>query len=166
MKCSWKNIILGLHSTWSRKGNIVACFLHTILHKFSNHDELCNCRVCIDPNFHDMCLLFLDKLNSTTLDMEIQKATEVNCKVIVTLRTTSESYKNKFQVLLFLFMQALLRSNIIKSCPDERTLLKNLGSCFGKSAIRRNQDPSAYVTDLITLIEKVLLLHCNLHFVT
>ncbi|KAM3407443.1 hypothetical protein ACQJBY_001074 [Aegilops geniculata] len=86
-------------------------------------------RVCIDPNFHDICLMFLHKVNSPILDMEIRKATYANCKI-------------------------LLRSDIIKSCSGERTLLKNIGSWFGKSAIQWNQDPSTYVDGLIPLIVK------------
>uniref|UniRef100_A0A452Y211 CCR4-NOT transcription complex subunit 1 CAF1-binding domain-containing protein n=2 Tax=Aegilops tauschii subsp. strangulata TaxID=200361 RepID=A0A452Y211_AEGTS len=111
-------------------------------------------RVCIDPNFHDICLMFLHKVNSPVLDMEIRKATYANCKVILTLRATYERYKNNFQVLFCLFMQILLRSDIIKSCSGERTLLKNIGSWFGKSAIQWNQDPSTYVDGLIPLIVK------------
>ncbi|XP_037456310.1 uncharacterized protein LOC119326810 isoform X1 [Triticum dicoccoides] len=86
-------------------------------------------RVCIDPNFHDICLMFLHKVNSTVLYMEILKATYANCKM-------------------------LLRSAVIKSCSGERTLLKNIGIWFGKSAIQWNQDPSTYVDGLIPLIVK------------
>ncbi|KAM3401074.1 hypothetical protein ACQJBY_005712 [Aegilops geniculata] len=86
-------------------------------------------RVCIDPNFHDICLMFLHKVNSPILDMEIRKATYANCKI-------------------------LLRSDIIKSCSGERTLLKNIGRWFGKSAIQWNQDPSTYVDGLIPLMVK------------
>ena len=76
----------------------------TVLSKFRNHDELRNCRVCIDPNFHDICLMFLHKVNSPVLDMEILKATYANCKVILTLRATYERYKNNFSsIIVFVY---------------------------------------------------------------
>ncbi|KAF6141661.1 hypothetical protein GIB67_001213 [Kingdonia uniflora] len=71
-------------------------------------------RASIEPNFHDLYLRFLDKINSKTLNKEIVKATYENCKV-------------------------LLRSELIKSSSEERSLLKNLGSWLGKFTIGRNQ---------------------------
>ncbi|KAF9613129.1 hypothetical protein IFM89_005608 [Coptis chinensis] len=71
-------------------------------------------RASIEPNFHDLYLKFLDKVNSKSLNKEILKATYENCKV-------------------------LLRSELIKSSSEERSLLKNLGSWLGKFTIGRNQ---------------------------
>ncbi|XP_078446307.1 transcription regulator isoform X2 [Wolffia australiana] len=71
-------------------------------------------RASIEPNFHDLYLKFLDKINSKTLNKEILKATYENCKV-------------------------LLGSELIKSSSEERSLLKNLGSWLGKFTIGRNQ---------------------------
>ncbi|KAK9148278.1 hypothetical protein Scep_007035 [Stephania cephalantha] len=86
-------------------------------------------RASIEPNFHDLYLKFLDKVNSKTLNKEIVKATYENCKV-------------------------LLRSELIKSSSEERSLLKNLGSWLGKFTIGRNQalrakeiDPKVLVTE-------------------
>ncbi|RZC53428.1 hypothetical protein C5167_012294 [Papaver somniferum] len=71
-------------------------------------------RVSIELNFHDLYLKFLDKVNSRILNKEILKFTYENCKV-------------------------LLRSELIKSSSEERSLLKNLGSWLGKFTIGRNQ---------------------------
>ncbi|XP_057511675.1 uncharacterized protein LOC130793815 isoform X2 [Actinidia eriantha] len=71
-------------------------------------------RASIEPNFHDLYLKFLDKVNSKPLNKEIVQATYENCKV-------------------------LLGSDLIKSSSEERSLLKNLGSWLGKSTIGRNQ---------------------------
>lgn len=71
-------------------------------------------RASIEPNFHDLYLKFLDKVSSKVLNKEIVKATYENCKV-------------------------LLRSDLIKSSSEERSLLKNLGSWLGKFTIGRNQ---------------------------
>lgn len=71
-------------------------------------------RASIEPNFHELYLKFLDKINSKALHKEIIKATYENCKV-------------------------LLRSELIKSSSEERSLLKNLGSWLGKLTIGRNQ---------------------------
>ncbi|XP_057867287.2 uncharacterized protein LOC131074644 isoform X3 [Cryptomeria japonica] len=71
-------------------------------------------RASIEPNFHDLYLKFLDKINSKLLHKEIIKATYENCKV-------------------------LLKSELIKSSSEERSLLKNLGSWLGKLTIGRNQ---------------------------
>ncbi|KAL5228204.1 hypothetical protein ABZP36_016469 [Zizania latifolia] len=68
----------------------------------------------IEPNFHDLYLNFFDKDNSEALNKEMVKATYENCKV-------------------------LLQSDLIKSCSEERSLLKNLGSWLGKFTIGRNQ---------------------------
>ncbi len=53
------------------------------------------------------------------------------------------------------FMQVLLRSELIKSSSEERSLLKNLGSWLGKLTIGRNQalrarevDPKALITEV------------------
>ncbi|KAH7284495.1 hypothetical protein KP509_34G056500 [Ceratopteris richardii] len=86
-------------------------------------------RASIEPNFHDTYLKFLDKVNSRTLHKEVVKATYENCKV-------------------------LLRSDLIKSSSEERSLLKNLGSWLGKLTIGRNQalraieiDPKVLITE-------------------
>ncbi|GMI99089.1 hypothetical protein like AT1G02080 [Hibiscus trionum] len=71
-------------------------------------------RASIEPNFHDLYLKFLDKVNSKALNKEIIQATYENCKV-------------------------LLGSELIKSSSEERSLLKNLGSWLGKLTIGRNQ---------------------------
>lgn len=86
-------------------------------------------RASIEPNFHDTYLKFLDKINSRVLHKEVVKATYENCKV-------------------------LLRSDLIKSSSEERSLLKNLGSWLGKLTIGRNQalraieiDPKLLITE-------------------
>ncbi|KAI3965367.1 hypothetical protein MKX01_042848 [Papaver californicum] len=86
-------------------------------------------RASIEPNYHDQYLKFLDKVNSKVLNKEIVKATYENCKV-------------------------LLRSELIKSSSEERSLLKNLGSWLGKLTIGRNQvlrareiDPKALIIE-------------------
>ncbi|KAK1305818.1 hypothetical protein QJS10_CPA10g00894 [Acorus calamus] len=86
-------------------------------------------RASIEPNFHDLYLKFLEKVNSKSLNKEIVKATYENCKV-------------------------LLRSELIKSSSEERSLLKNLGSWLGKFTIGRNQalrareiDPKALIIE-------------------
>jgi CCR4-NOT transcription complex subunit 1 len=70
-------------------------------------------RASIEPNFHDLYLKFLDKVNSKNLNKEILQATYENCRV-------------------------LLGSELIKSIAEERSLLKNLGSWLGKLTIGRN----------------------------
>ncbi|RWW03709.1 hypothetical protein GW17_00033108, partial [Ensete ventricosum] len=77
---------------------------------------------------------FLDKVNSKSLNKEIVKATYENCKV-------------------------LLRSDLIKSSSEERSLLKNLGSWLGKFTIGRNQalrareiDPKALIIEVHLVI--------------
>ncbi|KAJ7514921.1 hypothetical protein O6H91_23G065800 [Diphasiastrum complanatum] len=84
-------------------------------------------RASIEPNFHDLYLKFLDKINSKALHREIVKATYENCKV-------------------------LLRSELIKSSSEERSLLKNLGSWLGKLTIGRNQALRAREIDPKSLI--------------
>lgn len=84
-------------------------------------------RASIEPNFHDSYLKFLDKVNSKTLNKEIVKAAYENCKV-------------------------LLRSELIKSSSEERSLLKNLGSWLGKFTIGRNQVLRAREIDPKSLI--------------
>ncbi|XP_010258903.1 PREDICTED: CCR4-NOT transcription complex subunit 1 isoform X3 [Nelumbo nucifera] len=84
-------------------------------------------RASIEPNFHDLYLKFLDKVNSKALNKEIVKATYENCKV-------------------------LLRSELIKSSSEERSLLKNLGSWLGKFTIGRNQALRAREIDPKVLI--------------
>uniref|UniRef100_A0A0D9Z0T8 CCR4-Not complex component Not1 C-terminal domain-containing protein n=1 Tax=Oryza glumipatula TaxID=40148 RepID=A0A0D9Z0T8_9ORYZ len=71
-------------------------------------------RASIEPNFHDLYLKFFVKVNSRFLNKEVLKATYENCKI-------------------------LLRSDLIKSSSEERSLLKNLGSWLGKFTIGRNQ---------------------------
>ncbi|KAK1364557.1 CCR4-NOT transcription complex subunit 1 [Heracleum sosnowskyi] len=84
-------------------------------------------RASIEPNFHDLYLKFLDKVNSKPLNKEIVQATYENCKV-------------------------LLGSELIKSSSEERSLLKNLGSWLGKITIGRNQVLRAREIDPKTLI--------------
>ncbi|KAJ1296292.1 hypothetical protein BS78_01G288700 [Paspalum vaginatum] len=84
-------------------------------------------RASIEPNFHDLYLKFLDKVNSKSLNKEIMKATYENCKV-------------------------LLQSDLIKSSSEERSLLKNLGSWLGKFTIGRNQTLRAKEIDPKILI--------------
>ncbi|WVZ55056.1 hypothetical protein U9M48_005770 [Paspalum notatum var. saurae] len=84
-------------------------------------------RASIEPNFHDLYLKFFDKVNSKSLNKEILKATYENCKV-------------------------LLRSDLIKSSSEERSLLKNLGSWLGKLTIGRNQALRAKEIDPKSLI--------------
>ncbi|OMP00668.1 hypothetical protein COLO4_12469 [Corchorus olitorius] len=81
----------------------------------------------IEPNFHDLYLKFLDKVNSKALNKEIVQATYENCKV-------------------------LLGSELIKSSSEERSLLKNLGSWLGKLTIGRNQVLRAREIDPKSLI--------------
>ncbi|ONM32131.1 transcription regulator [Zea mays] len=90
-------------------------------------------RASIEPNFHDLYLKFFDKVNSKSMNKEILKATYENCKV-------------------------LLRSDLIKSSSEERSLLKNLGSWLGKFTIGRNQALRAKEIDPKSLIVEVLLL--------
>ncbi|KAL8091899.1 uncharacterized protein LOC141692281 isoform X1 [Apium graveolens] len=84
-------------------------------------------RASIEPNFHDLYLKFLDKVNSKPLNKEIVQATYENCKV-------------------------LLGSELIKSSSEERSLLKNLGSWLGKITIGRNQVLRAREIDPKSLI--------------
>ncbi|KFK30583.1 hypothetical protein AALP_AA6G000600 [Arabis alpina] len=86
-------------------------------------------RASIERKFHDLYLKFLDKVNSKLLYKEIIQATYENCKV-------------------------LLRSELIKSSSEERSLLKNLGSWLGKVTIGRNHvlrgreiDPKSLIID-------------------
>ncbi|KAK2650679.1 hypothetical protein Ddye_018168 [Dipteronia dyeriana] len=84
-------------------------------------------RASIEPNFHDLYLKFLDKVNSKALNKEIVQASYENCKV-------------------------LLASELIKSSSEERSLLKNLGSWLGKLTIGRNQVLRAREIDPKSLI--------------
>ncbi|KAL0547689.1 hypothetical protein IC582_012113 [Cucumis melo] len=84
-------------------------------------------RASIEPNFHDLYLKFLDRVNSKALSKEIVQATYENCKV-------------------------LLGSDLIKSSSEERSLLKNLGSWLGKLTIGRNQVLRAREIDPKSLI--------------
>ncbi|KAL5217094.1 hypothetical protein ABZP36_017778 [Zizania latifolia] len=86
-------------------------------------------RASIEPNFHDLYFKFFDKVNSRSLNRGILKATYENCKV-------------------------LLRSDLIKSSSEERSLLKNLGSWLGKFTIGRNQALLAKEIDPKSLIVK------------
>ncbi|XP_024989142.1 CCR4-NOT transcription complex subunit 1-like [Cynara cardunculus var. scolymus] len=71
-------------------------------------------RASIEPNFHMLYSNFLQGANSTHLNEEVVRATYENCKV-------------------------LLRSELIKSSAEERSLLKNLGGWLGKITIGRNR---------------------------
>ncbi|KAL2514000.1 transcription regulator [Forsythia ovata] len=84
-------------------------------------------RASIEPNFHDLYLKFLDKVNMKSLNKEIIQATYENCKV-------------------------LLGSELIKSSSEERSLLKNLGSWLGKITIGKNQVLRAREIDPKSLI--------------
>ncbi|KAK1304862.1 hypothetical protein QJS10_CPB11g00341 [Acorus calamus] len=88
-------------------------------------------RASIEPNFHDLYLKFLEKINLKSLDKEIVKATYENCKI-------------------------LLRSELIKSSSEERSLLKNLGSWLGKLTIGRNQTLRGREIDPKVLIIEIL----------
>ena len=55
-------------------------------------------------------------------------------------------------------VQVLLRSDLIKSSSEERSLLKNLGSWLGKFTIGRNQalrpkeiDPKSLIVEVLPL---------------
>ncbi|WZZ84220.1 hypothetical protein YC2023_104792 [Brassica napus] len=84
-------------------------------------------RASIEPNFHDLYLKFLDKVDSKLLFKEILQNTYENCKV-------------------------LLGSELIKSSSEERSLLKNLGSWLGKLTIGRNHVLRAREIDPKSLI--------------
>ncbi|GAB2271046.1 hypothetical protein Dimus_005896 [Dionaea muscipula] len=84
-------------------------------------------RASIEPNFHELYLKFLDKVNSKGLYKEIIQVTYENCRV-------------------------LLGSELIKSSSEERSLLKNLGSWLGKLTIGRNQVLKARDLDPKSLI--------------
>ncbi|XP_017218466.1 uncharacterized protein LOC108195949 isoform X2 [Daucus carota subsp. sativus] len=84
-------------------------------------------RASIEPNFHDLYLKFLDKVNSKPLNKEIVQASYENCKV-------------------------LLGSDLIKTHSEERSLLKNLGSWLGKITIGRNHVLRAREIDPKSLI--------------
>ncbi|XP_029125721.1 CCR4-NOT transcription complex subunit 1-like [Cajanus cajan] len=84
-------------------------------------------RASIEPNFHDLYLKFLDKVNSKALNKEIVQATYENCK-------------------------ALLGSELLKSSLEERSLLKNLGSWLGKLTIGINKVLMAREIDPKSLI--------------
>ncbi|KAL0654744.1 LOW QUALITY PROTEIN: hypothetical protein Bca4012_097435 [Brassica carinata] len=88
-------------------------------------------RASIEPNFHDLYLKFLDKVDSKLLFKEILQNTYENCKV-------------------------LLGSELIKSSSEERSLLKNLGSWLGKLTIGRNHVLRAREIDPKSLIVEVL----------
>lgn len=52
------------------------------LHDFYNlYKMILFDRASIEPNFHDLYLKFLDKVNSKALNKEIVQATYENCKV-------------------------------------------------------------------------------------
>ncbi|KAL3814967.1 hypothetical protein ACJIZ3_016235 [Penstemon smallii] len=84
-------------------------------------------RASIEPNFHDLYLKFLDKVNLKPLNKEITQATYENCKV-------------------------LLGSSLIKNSVEERSLLKSLGSWLGKITIGKNQVLRAREIDPKSLI--------------
>ncbi|KAG5552398.1 hypothetical protein RHGRI_010466 [Rhododendron griersonianum] len=81
-------------------------------------------RASIEPNFPDLYLKFIDKVNSKPLNKEIVQATYENCK--------GRSLQNQVQ----------------KSVP----CLKNLGSWLGKITIGRNQVSRAREIDPKSLI--------------
>lgn len=59
---------------------------------------------------------------------------------------------------VYIYFQVLLRSELIKSSSEERSLLKNLGSWLGKFTIGRNQVLRAREIDPKSLIIEVILL--------
>ena len=61
-------------------------------------------------------------------------------------------------VCVCVYFQVLLRSELIKSSSEERSLLKNLGSWLGKFTIGRNQVLRAREIDPKSLIIEVTLL--------
>lgn len=67
-------------------------------------------------------------------------------------------------VLFVAFLKVLLRSDLIKSSSEERSLLKNLGSWLGKLTIGRNQalraieiDPKVLITEASEVISNISL---------
>eukprot|EP00898_Chlorokybus_atmophyticus_P005844 jgi/Chlat1/6260/Chrsp44S05774 len=86
-------------------------------------------RASIEPNFHELYISVLDKLNAKNVHQEVLKATHENVRV-------------------------LLLSEKIKSSSSERSLLKNLGSWLGRLTIGRNKpllqkdlNPKALITE-------------------
>jgi CCR4-NOT transcription complex subunit 1 len=114
----------------------------------------CLCRASIEPNFHDLYLKFFDKVNSKSLNKEIMKATYENCKVMFTHICLFIFFGHAL-LETFFFQQVLLRSDLIKSSSEERSLLKNLGSWLGKCTIGRNQTLRAKEIDPKILIVQV-----------
>ena len=88
-------------------------------------------RASIEPNFHDLYLKFLDKLNSKTLNKEILKSTYENCKVIV-LKLSSLFYVILYQLhsyFLYVFRcywGLTLSSRVQKSAHCLRILVAGL----------------------------------------
>ena len=74
-------------------------------------------RVCTQPNFHTLYLLFLEKLGQT-YSQQLEK-----CVLTQT----------------FINARKLLSSDKIKTSSQERSLLKNLGSWLGLVTIGRNK---------------------------
>ena len=115
----------------------ITCWISSIL-------ELWFCRASIEPNFHELYLKFLDKVDSKALNKDIVQATYENCKVcwkasLVVFVWTHEiksCIKHNYRLAFF---QVLLGSELIKSSSEERSLLKNLGSWLGKLTIGRNK---------------------------
>jgi CCR4-NOT transcription complex subunit 1 len=71
-------------------------------------------RLSIERNHHEMYLMFLEKINSKTLNHEVLQFTYENCKV-------------------------LLASELLISSSEERELLRNLGSWLGMITIGSDQ---------------------------
>ncbi|KAJ9563300.1 hypothetical protein OSB04_008460 [Centaurea solstitialis] len=88
-------------------------------------------RASIEPNFHMLYLNLLEKVKSTHLNEEVVQATYENCKV-------------------------LLRSELIKSSVEERSLLKNLGGWLGRITIGRNRVLRARDIDPKSLLLEIL----------
>lgn len=65
---------------------------------------------------------------------------------------------------IYVFVQVLLRSELIKSSSEERSLLKNLGSWLGKFTIGRNQALRAREIDPKLLIIEVVIFLVSLFF--
>lgn len=80
--------------------------LHLLISCSTKHLD----RASIEPNFHDLYLKFLDKVNSKALNKEIVKATYENCKVkSLFLFTFQLKVKMYWELKLMLGVQILFR---------------------------------------------------------
>lgn len=62
---------------------IITLVKNFVLHiEFHITNQIIFGRASIEPNFHDLYLKFLERVNSRALNKEIVKATYENCKVL------------------------------------------------------------------------------------